>query len=605
MCGIAGIISKSPLDESIISRMTHAMHHRGPDATRVWMSSDKKVALGHKRLSILDLALHATQPMWADQRNVGIVFNGEIYNFKVLKAELEKLGYHFKTTSDTEVLLSGYLEWGEDVVHKLNGMWAFIIYDQDKNRLFMSRDRAGQKPLYIYHGENHTLIASEIKAILRTELIKAEVDKDGLVEYFSFQNIVSDKTLFKNIVMLPPGYSAIYDLQSHQYKQFQYWDYHFKEESHRSIEDFTDEFRDLFSSSLQRHLISDVPVGVTLSGGMDSSSIVSLASRQITGLNTFTGFFDTRFIDKDDRCHSEHHDARLIANMYNTEHHERLITHSDMINTLPNIVWHFEDPKLAMCYTFYSLAQMVSQKVTVNLSGTGGDELLGGYPWRYGLVEHMTDPEDFYSCYYNYWCRLVGDSERDHFFTHSVKKDADIMRPRNAFHEILKDKTHDSIINQAFYYELKTFLVGMLMVEDKMGMAFSLETRFPFLDTEILDFSMRVPSHFKYKTNEAKILLKHAMKSFLPEEAIYKRKQGFTPPDKSWYKNELKFYIHNMLLGRKSFITEYIEPKAIEKILQNHNDGTVDNRMIIWSLLVFEGWLRTFIHNDGFSPALY
>jgi asparagine synthase (glutamine-hydrolysing) len=605
MCGIAGIVSTGRIDDSLIHKMTSAMHHRGPDATRVWVSENKQIALGHKRLSIQDLSAHATQPMWAKQRKVAIVFNGEIYNFKSLKTELQSLNYVFETQSDTEVLLNGYLEWGEDVVHKLNGMWAFIIYDQDKSQLFISRDRAGQKPLYLCQTDDALLISSEIKPMLRTGLVKAEVDPDALVEYFSFQNIFSNKTLFKHIEYLPAGYSAIYDLSTHKLRQYCYWDYEFKEEKNKNIEDFTHEFRELFTNSLERHMIADVPIGVTLSGGMDSSSIVSLASRQIPQLNTFTGFFDTRFIDQDDRCHSEHHDARLIAQLYNTEHHERLITHSDVINTLPSIIWHLEDPKLAMCYTFFNLSQVVSQKVTVNLSGTGGDELLGGYPWRYGLVENLSSQTEFNDIYYNYWCRLIGDKDRSDFFTAKIKNLVDLKRPRQVFDSILKDKKQDSIINQAFYFELKTFLVGMLMVEDKMGMAFSLETRFPFLDKEILDFSMCVPSSFKYKQNEAKILLKQAMKGILPEEAIYKRKQGFTPPDKTWYKNELRYYIKNMLLGRKSLIGDYIEPSSIERLLTSHNEGQADNRMIIWSMLFFEGWLRQFIHSNSELPVMF
>lgn len=600
MCGITCLVSEDINISDKIKSMTDIIYHRGPNSSNVWSSRQDNVALGHKRLSIIDISNNANQPMSSSQKKQAtIVFNGEIYNFKEIKAELLELGYTFNSTGDTEVLLNGYIEWGEDIVHKLNGMWAFVIFDQSEKKLFISRDRVGMKPLYVYRENKTLIISSEIKSILKSGLARHEIDKDGLVEYFCFQNILSNKTLFKNIEYIPAGYNAIYDLRTNKYSQYEYWDFDFKEPSNSaSIDQLSEEFTSIFTKSLDRHLIADVDIGVTLSGGMDSSAIVALASKQIKNLNSFTGFFDTRFIDKEDRCHSEHEDARVIAKEFGTIHHERLISASDVICTLPNIVWHMEDPKVAMSYTFYTMAQMVSQKVTVNLSGTGGDELFGGYPWRYNLIDKLTDKTEFNEVYYNYWCRLIGDDKRSNFFTQKVKREVDLLRPKGEFLAIANKKSDSPIIDQAFYFELKTFLLGMLMVEDKMGMAFSVETRFPFLDKEMLDFAGRVPSSMKYQNNEAKLLLKNAMRSILPEETIYKRKQGFTPPDRTWYKHELNYYISNLLLGKKSCIHEFISKAEIANILDRHNSGIADERMLIWSLIFFEGWIRVFLQDD-------
>jgi len=606
MCGIISVVSNEKIKPATINSMLNVIQHRGPDSRGVWISDTDKVALAHRRLSIIDLSKNAAQPMVASLGDkIVIVFNGEIYNFRQIRSELEKLGHKFQSASDTEVLLHSYIEWGEKLTEKLNGMWAFVIYDERKNIIFASRDRVGMKPLYIYRSSSELILASEIKSIINHDKVSVELDYDALVEYFSFQNIISNKSLFKNISYVPAGHNIIYDIEQDTIKQYCYWDYKFAEDNSLSLEEQSIKFKNVFMKSLGRHLISDVDIGVTLSGGMDSSSIVALASKQIRNLNTFTGFFDTRFIEKDDRCHSEHEDARIIAQKFDTNHYERLITPSDMISSMPSIVWHLEDPKVAMCYTFYAISQLLSQKVTVNLSGTGGDELFGGYPWRYGLVENTNNQEEFYKRYYKYWCRLISDEGRKNFFTDRIKANVDMTAPYKSFLDVMKPQQNTSIINQAFYFELKTFLVGMLLVEDKMGMAFSTETRFPFLDKEIVDFAMQLPSHFKYQNNEAKLLLKKAMKDILPEETIYKRKQGFTPPDQTWYRNELNYYVSNLLLSKKSLIGEFINRTQIENILLQHNNKVQDNRMLIWSLVFFEGWLKTFLNHQGRSNTMF
>ena len=604
MCGITLAYSITPrMDlEEKIRRMTNILYHRGPDAYGYYTDENNNIAFGHRRLSVIDLSQMGHQPMFYDDENLVIVLNGEIYNFLELKKALSAKGYNFKSKSDTEVVLASYSEWGENCVDHFNGMWSFAILDKRRKKIFCSRDRTGIKPFYYYEKNGLFLMASEIKAILASG-VTAELDFNGLNEYFSFQNIISSSTLFNNIKMLPPGNSLVVDTVTGKINLNEYWDMRYNPDYNCTEEDFTEELKEIFLNSMQRHMISDVEIGATISGGMDSSAIASIASKHFGKIHTFTGYFNTSDIDIEDRSYSELDDARIIAKKFNTIHHERLIVPQDLIDTLPSIVWHLEDPKVGMCYTFYTMSQIVSQKVKVNLSGTGGDELFAGYPWRYNLIFDKNEDE-FDVIYYDWWCRLIKDDEKKSFFCKNSLDKMDINVSRDAYRAILNKTKGYSSINKALYFDLKTFLHGFLMVEDKMGMAYSIESRFPFLDKELLDFMGKLPDNLKFKDGLGKYLLKNAFRDLLPEDIIYKRKQGFTPPDRTWYKRELKEYIESLLLSKKTIIFEYIERKAIEDIIQKHNNGT-DKRLEIWSLLFFEGWCRTFLRGDIVLPCLF
>ena len=605
MCGITlaySAIQRINLEEKI-RQMTSMLSHRGPDDYGYYTDVKYNIAMGHRRLSILDLSQQGHQPMFYDDSNLIIVFNGEIYNFQEIKNELIFKGYKFNSKTDTEVILASYSEWGENCVEQFNGMWSFAILDKRKRKIFCSRDRAGIKPLYFSEKNGFFFMASEIKAILAAG-VAAEVNYDGLNEYFSFQNIISSNTFFNNIKILPPGNNLVISMDTGNISIKEYWDMEFNPEYNCSERDFTNELKEIFLNSMQRHMISDVEIGATISGGMDSSAIASIASKHFGKIHTFTGYFNTADIDSEDRCYSELDDARIIANRFNTIHHERLIVPQDLIDTLPSIVWHLEDPKVGMCYTFYTMSQLVSQKVKVNLSGTGGDELFAGYPWRYNLIVDVKSDQEFDKIYYNWWCRLIKDNDKSAFFNKNIFKKMDSNAPQNAYREIINKTKNYSPINKALYFDLKTFLHGFLMVEDKMGMAYSVESRFPFLDKELLDFMKKLPDYLKFKDGLGKYILKNAFKDLLPEDIIYKRKQGFTPPDRTWYKRELKDYIESLLLSKKTLIFEYIEKKAIEDIIKKHNNGD-DKRLEIWSLLFFEGWCRTFLRGDVLLPCLF
>ncbi|MGZ3691150.1 MAG: asparagine synthase (glutamine-hydrolyzing), partial [Pseudobdellovibrio sp.] len=543
-------------------------------------------------------------PMSHDNGNYVLSYNGEIFNFPEIKKELEASGVRFKSHSDTEVLLHALVTWGEEAIKKLNGMWSFVFFDKKQNKLIASRDRAGIKPLYYFFDGQTLALASEIKAILRSGVVRAKVDPVALDEYFTFQNVISERTLFDGIKNLEPGYNLIFDLNTHKIALKKYWDIHFKSDNNLNEQDCIDLYLTHFEQAVKRSMISDVPVGATISGGIDSSSIVAFAGPHVKKLNTFTGYFENSNSLKEDRSFSERDDARIVADVFKTNHHERLIGFQDQIDTLPMIVWHMEDPKVAMSYTFYNISHLVSSQVTVNLSGTGGDELFAGYPWRYDQFANATGQEDFRTKYFDYWSRLIKAGQKSAFFTDKVLSGGDLQHTRKVFDGLIGQAGTDSFLNQSLYFEFKTFLQGMLMVEDKLGMAFSIETRFPYLDTNLMDLAARIPDQLKYKDGLGKYICRKALEKHLPPSIIVKKKQGFTPPDYTWYRREMREYIESFLLGRRAVSGEYIRPEAVRSILARLDKGE-DLRLQIWSLLFFEGWCRTFLKNDGIGPVLW
>lgn len=602
MCGITGAVSlvRAHIDASMVQRMTDRILHRGPDGGGIWQSIEGTVCLGHRRLSIIDTSNAAAQPMVLDEGNYIIVFNGEVYNFREIRQGLEKAGYKFVSTSDTEVVLRAYEEYGESCVDRFNGMWALSIFDAKKRKVFLSRDRIGIKPLYFFKTPGLFLFASEIKAIIASGLYSPDVDLAGLNEYFTFQNIISNRTLFKDIAMVPPATNVTISLDDGRILWNSYWDMRYEPDDSLTEEDVEGSLIAAFENSMRRHLISDVEIGATISGGMDSSAIIAIASQQIRGINTFTGYFDTSKIDAEDRSVSEKDDARIIAQRFSTKHHERLIGPQDVVTTLPSIIWHLEDPKVGMCYTFFLMSQLVSNYVTVNLSGTGGDELFAGYPWRYSLIDGLFEPEKFDQAYFGWWNRLTTAQEKKDLFANSIYSQIDPQDPFIQYRKVIGPADGFSPVNRALYFDLKTFLHGFLMVEDKMGMAFSIESRFPFLDMELIELLRKMPDGMKYKNGVAKYALKRAFSKLLPEETLYKRKQGFTPPDRSWYKNDIQGYIHSTLCEKRSIINEFITKEYISSVLSRHESGG-DLRLMIWSLLFFEGWCRTFLTGTQFN----
>jgi asparagine synthase (glutamine-hydrolysing) len=634
MCGIAGVynLKGEAVPTGLLKAMTDEIAHRGPDGDGFY--ADGPVGLGHRRLAIIDLSPAGRQPMANETADLVITYNGEVYNFQELQVELQALGHRFQSKTDSEVVVHAYEEWGEACVERFNGMFAFAIYDRRPRvgegegrraaRLFIARDRFGVKPLYYYQDGSVFLFASEIKALLKHPAVRARVSLPALSEYFTFQNIFSDLTLFEGVRLLPPGCTLTVDASAAEpVLQRRYWDYRVcSDESLGSREECAEELYRLFERAVTRQLISDVPVGSYLSGGMDSGSIASVASRHIPRLHTFCGGFDLSSASGLELSFDERRAAEFMSNFFKTEHYEIVMHAGDMEHVLPELIWHLEDLRVGQCYPNYYTARLASKFVKVVLSGGGGDELFAGYPWRYYRGMHMNGSGDYYRAYYDYWQRLIPDEDRARFFapaTYSLLRDA---RPFDAFRRVFDDggqayETVEDRINASLYFELKTFLHGLFVVEDKVSMAHSLETRVPFLDNDLVDFALRVPPQYKlknlrkaptvdedepskairYKANpnhDGKVVLRQAMARLIPTDITARAKQGFSAPDASWFRGESIRYINDLLHDPKARILDFVSRSYVKKTLDEHSSGQVNHRLLIWSLLSFEWWLRIF-----------
>lgn len=623
MCGITGIfnIDGKPVSINTIKKMTDIIRHRGPDGEGFWV--DSFIGFGHRRLAIIDLSPLGHQPMQNDDGSLIITYNGEIYNFINLRVELISKGYKFISQTDTEVVLKAYQEWGPNFIHKLNGMFAFAIWDRRNNELFIARDRFGVKPIYYYLKGNTFIFASEIKAILKHPDISVSVNIEALNEYFSFQNIFSDLTLFDGIKLLPAGSILNIKLGDlHSLKIEKYWDYNFFNETNIKEDECIEELNNLFTQSVNRQLISDVEIGSYLSGGMDSGSITCIAAKNIPNLKTFTCGFDLSSASGLELGFDERTKAEYLSNLYKTEHYEVILKAGDMERIMPNLIWHLEDLRVGQCYPNYYVSRLASKFVKVILSGAGGDELFAGYPWRYYRAINNDNFDNYVEKYYKYWQRLIPDSLKPKFFNENIYPQIWNYQTKDVFKSILSkitisDFTPENYINLSLYFEIKTFLHGLLLVEDKLSMANSLETRVPFLDNELVDFAMKIPIKYKLKniyevirinenepgskkakflekTNDGKIILRKVLAKYVPSDYANGLKQGFSAPDASWFKGESIEYIKSLLCNKKALIYDYLQYSTIQSLLNEHFEGKVNRRLLIWSLLSFEWWLKTF-----------
>jgi asparagine synthase (glutamine-hydrolysing) len=636
VCGIAGVynLNGEAVPTGLLKSMTDAIAHRGPDGDGFY--TDGPVGLGHRRLAIIDLSPAGRQPMANETADIIITYNGEVYNFQELQVELQALGHRFRSKTDSEVVVRAYEEWGERCVERFNGMFAFAVYDRRPaagggrragGRLFIARDRHGVKPLYYYRDGSAFLFASEIKALLKHPAVRARVSLPALSEYFTFQNIFSDLTLFEGVRLLPPGCTLTVDASSDRpVRQERYWDYRLAPDpSLASREECAAELYRLFERAVTRQLVSDVPVGSYLSGGMDSGSITAVAARHIPRIHTFSGGFDLSSASGLELGFDERPAAELMSNLFKTEHYEIVMHAGDMEHVLPELIWHLEDLRVGQCYPNYYTARLASKFVKVVLSGGGGDELFAGYPWRYYRGMHLDGSGDYYRAYYDYWQRLIPDEDRARFFapaTYSLLKDA---RPFDSFRRVFGGgaqsyETVEDRINASLYFELKTFLHGLFVVEDKVSMAHSLETRVPFLDNDLVDFALRIPPRHKlknltkaptvdedepskairYKANpnhDGKVVLRQAMSRLVPPDIIARAKQGFSAPDASWFRGESIRYLNELLRNPKAALYDFVSRDYVTRVLDEHTSGHVNHRLLIWSLLSFEWWCRLFL--DG------
>ena len=623
MCGIAGIVNVNgrPVSNKVVQRMTRALAHRGPDGEGVWV--DACVGLGHRRLAILDLSPAGRQPMQSPEGRFVIVYNGEVYNFQNLRVELEAQGYTFHTRTDTEVVLKAYQAWGPACIHRLNGMFAFAIWDVREKELFLARDRYGVKPLYYYFRDGVLLFASEIKALLHHPEVAVRVSIPALNEYFSFQNIFSDLTLFDGIRLLPAAHTLTLRQDRASPELQRYWDYDFNGELDCSEEECLEEYARLFEQAISRQLVSDVEVGAYLSGGIDSGSVTSVAVGHFKNLKTFTCGFDLSSVSGLELSYDERRKAEYLSYRYKTEHYEVVLKAGDMERVMPDLIWHLEDPRVGQCYPNYYIARLASKFVKVVLSGAGGDELFAGYPWRYYRTAVCYNNGHYIDKYYRYWQRLIPDGLKPRFYQPPLHPVVQDYPTKAVFKGVMGAKAFgveapEDYVNRSLYFEAKTFLHGLLVVEDKLSMAHGLETRVPFLDNDLVDFAMRVPVRYKLKnlgevirinenepgpktqhyfqqTNDGKILLRKAATRYVPEQYANGNKQGFSAPDGSWFKGESIDYIRTLLFDKRARMYEYIQPETAQELMNEHFSGQQNRRLLIWSFLCFEWWLRTFM----------
>ncbi len=623
MCGIAGIYNfdGAPASPVTVKAMTDALAHRGPDGEGQF--TDGPVALGHRRLSIIDLSDAAHQPMPSADGRLVITYNGEVYNFQELRIDLEAKGHAFRSRGDSEVLVTALREWGDAAVSKFNGMFAFAAWDRAQKRLVIARDRFGVKPVYYWSDGKTLLFASEIKAFMKFPGFKAKLDRRNLVEYMTFQNFISDQTLFEGVRILPAGSMLVIEQGMRDVPEpKKYWDFRFVEDNaltdRAEVEQEVDR---LFQQAVSRQLISDVPVGSYLSGGMDSGSITAIAARQRPMIHTFTVGFDMSSASGIEMGFDERKAAERMSYKFNTEHYEMVLKAGDMERCLKSLVWHLEEPRVGQSYPNYYAAKLASRFGKVVLSGAGGDELFAGYPWRYYRAATARGFDDYVDRYYENWQRLV-PSESSAALLAPLGSEGASCDPREIFRSVFDHhdaelKTPQDYINHSLYFEAKTFLHGLLVVEDKLSMAQSLESRVPFLDNDLVDFAGRVPVNMKLanlgevikldentpgsktatyfgKTNDGKLILRSAMAKYIPEEIVQALKQGFSAPDASWFRGESIDYVRRTLMNPNARLWNYLDRTTAQSLIADHLEGRQNRRLLIWSLLYLEVWLETF-----------
>lgn len=622
MCGIAGVLNldNTPVSSDLLKGMTDAIAHRGPDGEGQWINGP--VGLGHRRLSILDLSSAGHQPMLSPGERYVLSYNGEIYNHLDIRKTLETKGHQFSSQCDTEVVLYAYAEWGVEAFDHFNGMFALAIWDNKEKTLCLARDRYGIKPLYYATQGNTFSFGSEQKAIKAQPDFKSVLDKPALLEYFTFQNILTDKTLVEDITLLPAGYYMVIDPAKKQaITRTQYWDFNFHEPKEKvSDGEYREELDRLFKQAVERQLMTDVELGSYLSGGIDSGSITAIASKTIPNMKTFTCGFDLNNASGIELSYDERDRAKFMSEFCGTDYHEIILNAGDMERCMSKLTCHIEEPRVGQSYPNYYAAELASKSVKVVLSGAGGDELFAGYPWRYYRAVVNDNFEDYIDKYYQFWQRLIPNSKIREVFK-PIWKDVDHVWTRDIFRNVFKNHsdtlaTPEDYINHSLYFEAKTFLHGLLVVEDKISMAHGLESRVPFLDNDLVDFAMRCPVHLKLnnlsevvrinennlindnqsffqKTKDGKQILRDATTQYIPEDISKATKQGFSGPDGSWFKGESINFVKQKLLDDDAPLYKYLSANIVQEMIKEHLDGDKNCRLLIWSLLSINETLKS------------
>ena len=619
MCGIAGVfaVSRGHVDTTLIEKMTRAMSHRGPDGEGYFVR--EHVALGHRRLSIIDIG-GGDQPMYNEDNSVVVVYNGEIFNFRDVQADLEAKGHTFRTHCDTEVVVHAYEEYGEECCSHFRGMFTFAIYDIARDRLLLGRDRLGIKPLYYHLDNGRLLFASEIKPILHALNERPGVDA-GLIDfYMSLGYVPGERTLFLGINRLMPGHTLLFEQGKPSIRR--YWDIADVPTLDIGLDEAQARLEQLLLESVRLRLMSDVPLGAFLSGGLDSSAIVACMSKMMNEpVKTFSVGYS------DDPASSELEFARIVAKEFKTEHHEFILESGDFFDSLDLLLEHMEEPVVeSAAVALYQLSKLAREHVTVILSGEGGDEILAGYP----LYKIMPKVDRLYA-----FAQFVPDALRGVIARNAMKTEKaakywdwsgvplsqrywgisnDVTATlkqrmyQPAFHaqigttvgsyfeKLFGTLQEGSDLRRMTYVDLKTWLPDDLLLKaDKMTMACSLELRVPMLDHKLLEFSTALPDQLRRNGDEGKFLLKKLMERYLPHEIIYRPKKGFPVPIAVWFRGPLFERVRDILLDTRTLGRGYFQSEYISHVLEQHRSGAEDLSRRIFSLLALELWHRKYI----------
>lgn len=620
MCGIAGFtrFHHSTGDADTLRRMGEAILHRGPDDGGVYL--DDGVGLCHRRLSIIDLSAAGHQPMFSADDNLVIAFNGEIYNFLELKEELVAKGYPFRSKTDTEVLLALYQFEGEKMVERINGMFAFAIWDKSRRELFLARDRLGKKPLYYYQKDGFFIFGSELKSIIELPMVSRQIRVDAVYDFFTYQYVPDPKSIFEDIYKLEPAHCMT--ISAEKTVKRQYWDLTFSQRRQGSDDAIATELLDLVDGCVKRRMVSDVPLGAFLSGGVDSSAVVGLmAKNSETPVTTCTiGFASEQF--------DEVEFAKQVAEQFKTDHHEFTVR-ENVSDNLEKIAAYFDEPFAdPSLVPTYFVSQLARKQVTVALAGDGGDESFAGYskyaidelenrlrslfpaplrrkvfPWLAGLLQKSD------ATIARKAATLLGAMAREpaygFFLTNSFMTDEVWNRlVRDDFRQSLSGYHPSSVtlehyhnvkagdhLSRILYTDIKTYLPGDILVKvDRMSMANSLEVRAPLLDYQVVEFAASIPSRLKLDRGEKKVALKKAFAKLLTHDTLYRKKMGFSVPLASWLRNEIRAQAERLLLQSPAGLQDYFKLDELRRVWDAHQSGARDYSSELWSMIMFQLW---------------
>ncbi len=637
MCGITGFLilkDNIKVEQALLAQMNQAQFHRGPDEGGEYL--DEHVALGHRRLSIIDLT-SGQQPMASDDGEYILIFNGEVYNFKETRVELEELGHIFHSHSDTEVILHAYMQWGSDCVEKLQGMFTFAIWHKTQQSLFISRDRLGIKPLFYAMIDGTFYFASELKSITLIPGLSKKIDAKAIEQYFALGYAAEPHTIYQDVAKLPPGHNLTIKVGDEAPKVEQYWDVSYAQQVEMPEEDYLEAMVDQFKSAVDSHMNADVPLGSFLSGGVDSSAVVAMMSQLSnekssgTATDTTNKPVTTCSIGFDVKDYNETDFARMVAKDYKTDHQEQIVASDDyeLVDLLAGL---YDEPYAdSSAMPTYRVCQLAREKVTVCLSGDGADELLAGYR-RYGLMmneekvrsilpysvrkpifgtlgklypkldwapQFLRAKTTFQSLAmdtaegYFHGVSLLNDAQRKALFSDELYQELKGYTALEVFREHQENFDGNDPLSLIQYLDIKTYLVGDILTKvDRASMAHSLEVRVPFLDHKFVEWTAKIPTDLKIKNGCGKYILKKAMEPHLPHDVLYRKKMGFRVPLSDWFRGPLKQKLRDALLSDQMKSSGLFNMKTIEKWLDDHQSGRKEYSAPLWTLLMFSSFYK-------------